>query len=313
MAQGAYEDTVETGLVDAEELRKIKRERKSKRQAKEAAELAVLRAGASRKLARAITLAGEKGASTVFSTRPLEKFGFALKSKRDFRDFLRMHYLMRVEGLPERCACGKPNSLGHSQECSKGGFLIARHRELQLETASLSRRAGFKDVGLEPQLQPLSGEKLKGKSANRDPGARADLMVRGFFQKYRCTFFDMKVAYPAAASYFDKEPAQLYKLLEDSKKREYRQRIAKVEDGDFVPMVMLSTGSMGMAVKRLCRMIAEKEKRDYAEIAAIARASFSFALARAALVCLRGTRARYVQSSDPLSNVDSAVEELELR
>ena len=125
--------------------------------------------------------------------------------------------------------------------------------------------------------QEGGGERLKGKSANRDPGARADLMVRGFFQKYRCTFFDMKVAYPAAASYFDKEPAQLYKLLEDSKKREYRQRIAKVEDGDFVPMVMLSTGSMGpemaMAVKRLCRMIAEKEKRDYAEIAAIARAS----------------------------------------
>ena len=70
---------------------------------------------------------------------------------------------------------------------------------------------------------------------------------------------------------------------------------------------------MTSAVKKVCNEIAFREKRKYAEVATLARAQLSFALARASLVCLRGSRTISVQSQEPLSNVDLAMTELDVR
>jgi hypothetical protein len=303
--------------VDSKALRGLKANLREVRRERQAKGLDALKASASKRLARAITLAREKGASTVFTTQPLEKYGFDFKSKQDFRDLIRMRYCMRLRDLPEKCACGKGNSLDHSQICPLGGFIIARHNEPCNVWAKLCVRAGYRDVGREPMLQPLTGEVLQGRSANRADNARSDVRVRGFFQKFRNAFFDAKVIYPAADSYFNKEPAKLYAEHAQVKRREYRERVAQVEDGDFVPLIMFSTGSMGpemsTAFKKLCGEIAFREKRNYAEVTSLARAQFSFALARASLVCLRGSRSIQNQAREPLSNVDLAMTELDVR
>ena len=292
------------------ELRKVRRERQGTR-------LDVLKARASRKKARAITLALEKGASTIFTTPPRAKYRFSFRSKRDFRDLVRMRYGMRLRDLPEKCACGNSNSLDHSQSCRLGGFIIARHHDICNVWAGLCKRAGHRDVGREPMLQPLSGEVLHGKSANRADNARSDVRVNGFFGKHRDAFFDVKVINALAISNFNTEPKKLYEEHARQKRREYGQRIAQVEDGDFVPLIMLSTGSMGpemvIAFQKLCKEIAFREKGKYAEVATLARAQLSFALARASLVCLRGSRTINVQAQEPLGNVDLAMTELDVR
>ena len=40
-----------------------------------------------------------------------------------------------------------------------------------------AKQAGFKDVVMEPELQALSGESFKYKSANKDDEARSDLQI----------------------------------------------------------------------------------------------------------------------------------------
>ena len=137
----------------------------------------------------------------------------------------------------------------------------------------------------------------------------------------RNAFFEFRVLYPLAASYLGKNAAQLFEEVAQQRRREYRQRIVEVDDGDFTPMIMFTNGSMGpemtAVIKQLGRMISEKNGRSYAYVITILRAKFAFALARSAVMCLRGTRSvanggRNVYAMDPLSNVDLAVADLNL-
>src|SRR5579864_228118 len=69
-------------------------------------------------LKRALLFAKEKMASSVFTTRPLKKYGFCFPNKRDFRDLIAMRYHREPDGVPSVCSCGKAYSLNHSQESS---------------------------------------------------------------------------------------------------------------------------------------------------------------------------------------------------
>ena len=146
---------------------------------------------------RALHLARVKGASAVFTTRPLEKYGFAFAAKKDYRDLLRMRYYMQIPGLPKECACGEAYSLSHSQGCLLGGFIHMRHDGPKNLFASLAHKV-FKDVEVEPYLEPLTGEVLKLKSANRSDEARSDVRIRGFWGNRKDAFFEFRVFYPFA-------------------------------------------------------------------------------------------------------------------
>ena len=99
-----------------------------------------------------------------------------------------------------------------------GGFIHMRHdREARL--FAYEAKKVFKDVELEPQLQPLNGEQFRYKSANISPGARSDVRIRGFWRRQRNAFFDFKVFYPFARSYLAKSPEALYTQAANVKKR----------------------------------------------------------------------------------------------
>ena len=70
-----------------------------------------------------------------------------------------------------------------------------------------------------------------------------------------------------------------------------------VDTGSFPPMIASSTGGMGpemqMALKHLALLLAEKNGEKYADVMSLLRCRFSFAIARSALVCLRGSRSRF--------------------
>ena len=247
-------------------------------------------------LRRAMVMAREKGASCVFSVRPSEEFGFVFKSKRDFRDLLGMRYARPLR-LQEHCACGAVNSVGHSQVCSLGGFIIQRHNEMA-ELWGVNCKKVHRDVQVrpEPMLLPLEGEQedFTYNTANTEDEARSDVRVRGFWGNRQDAFFDFRVFYPLAPSYCSKNLKSVYRLHSREKKRMYEERITRVDNGSFTPMVMSTAGGMGpemdIALKGLAAAIAEKEGSEYSEVVSVLRARFSFAAARCALVCLRGSR-----------------------
>ena len=308
--------------VDENEYQAVRDVCRARRRTEQNKSLAELKLRASLKLKKCISLAAGKGASAVFNTCPQEQYGFAFKGKRDFNDICRMRYHLPLLCMPEKCVCGERYSLDHSQICRCGGLVNERHDDVKKLFALECRRV-FSDVGLEPKLAPLEGEQeaFRYKSANRKEDARSDVRVRSFFTRMRNAFFEFRVLYPLAASYLGKNASQLFEEVAQQRRREYRQRIVEVDDGDFTPMIMFTNGSMGpemtAVIKRLGRMISEKKGRSYAYVITILRAKFAFALARSAVMCLRGTRSvanggRNVYEMDPLSNIDLAVADLNL-
>ncbi|KAG1670341.1 MFS-type transporter SLC18B1 [Nymphon striatum] len=96
--------------------------------------------------------------------------------------------------------------------------------------------------------------------------ARADVSARGFWVKGRKTFVDIRVFNPLAKMYNKNENITLksaYQINENSKMREYNERILQIEHGTFTPLVFSAFGGMGYEssrfFKRLNEMIAEKK------------------------------------------------------
>ena len=156
------------------------------------------------------------------------------------------------------------------------------------------------DVAIEPTLQPLAGEELN-RGANTAPDARLDVHCRGFWERQRAAFFDVRICHPNADSYKELSPKQIYKLHEDEKKRKYASRIIEVENGTFTPLVFTTTGGMSQECQRyhsrLAELISSKKQEDYATTIAWIRTKVSFAILRTALVCLRGTRSRRIKTN----------------
>ena len=152
------------------------------------------------KVRRALEVASKKGASEVFTARPVEEHGFAFRSKRDFRDLLELRYVMPISFLPLKCACGRDFTVDHSQNCMKGGFIIHRHNEMEVLWERECKKV-FADVSLEPHLQPLEGEEIGGIVGDE---ARSDVRVRGFWGNWKNAFFDFVVFNPQATSYISR-------------------------------------------------------------------------------------------------------------
>ena len=77
-----------------------------------------------------------------------------------------------------------------------GGFVTIRHNNLRDFEANLSRKV-HNDVELEPALQPLDGEHVKGISGDE---ARPDVRARGVWRPGQNAFFDIRVTNPNAQS-----------------------------------------------------------------------------------------------------------------
>ena len=243
------------------------------------------------KTQRAVELASEKGASNWLTVIPIDEMGFSL-NKGEFRDALKLRYDWEIADKPSICVCGDVFNVDHAMVCRRGGFIIQRHNELRdLEADMLGMVCN--DVEIEPVLQELTGESLPS-GANRAPNARLDIHARGFWERQRSAFFDVRVCYPNADSYRDLDLKQIYKQHENDKKRLYTQRVMDVEQGTFTPLVFTTTGGMGEECKRyhdrLAELVAAKKGENYATTVSWICSKVSFAILRSALLCLRGSR-----------------------
>ena len=155
----------------------------------------------------------------------------------------------------------------HVLSCPRGGFPSIRHNEVRDITADLLSEVCH-NVGTEPSLQPVTGEQLLHRTANREDGARLDIVAENFGGRDRQrAFFDVRVFNPFAQSYRNTSLPQCYRQNELEKKRAYDERVREIEHGSFSPLVFSTTGGMGttatVVYKRLASLIADKQNKPY--------------------------------------------------
>ena len=241
---------------------------------------------------RAITLAQEKGSSIWLTTLPIENMGYNL-NKQEFHDALAMRYNWRITGMPQKCACNKPNSIDHALSCPNGGYVILRHNELRNLEAKLLNDV-CTDVKKEPPLIPLSGQQLSASTAKEDD-ARLDISCRGFWSRLDKTFFDVRVTHLNVKSNRDKKSDVVYTAHEQEKKRKYEERIIQVEKATMTPLVFATSGGQSRECekfhKRLAELLAIKRGETYSDTIRTIRLQVRFSLIRTTLTALRGYRA----------------------
>ena len=252
--------------------------------------------------------ATEKGASSWLSVLPTTNHGFSLH-KGAFRDALCLRYGWQLPNLPQSCICGASFTVDHAMICHKGGFPTIRHNEIRDISASLLNEVCH-NVGIEPSLQPLSGETFENRTANTSNEARVDIRARGFWNKSQDAFFDVRVFHPNAPSYRSKDLTAIYKKHESDKKREYGQRVREIEHGVFTPLVFSSSGGMGrestIFCKRLASMLADRQSEHYSKVLGWLRCRLSFVLLRSAIMSIRGTRSLFSPRGSDSNNISLA-------
>ena len=138
----------------------------------------------------------ETGASSWLTTLPIKEEGYIL-NKQSFWVLLSIRYGCRLKRIPSNCACGNTFNLQHALQCPKSGFVSSRHNHIRNSTANLLIEVR-KNVRVERQLQPLSGDMFSEKTANISDQARADISARGFWLTGQLAFLDVRVFNPTA-------------------------------------------------------------------------------------------------------------------
>ena len=203
--------------VDKKEIQNTRKASMSEKETAHKSTLNKLKSDASLSLRRTIELAGEKEASSLLTVLPIQHHGFHLL-KCEFRDAICLRYGLSLKGVSSKCSCGSTFNVDHAMICPKGGFPTIRHNEVRDITADLISEV-CSDVAIEPRLNPLSGECLHNRTANRDEEARLDVSARGVWRRGERAFFDIRVFYPNAQSYQEMTLPQIFRNHELEKQR----------------------------------------------------------------------------------------------
>ena len=242
--------------------------------------------------------ASDRGASNWLSTLPLKAQNYNL-SKGEFRDAVRLRYGIPLENLPSFCPCGAQFSVQHAFNCKLGGFVHERHDNVRDFLGHLLGKV-CKNVEKEPVLQRVTGEQFTLRSANVEDEARLDIKAGSFWQRGQTSFFDIRVTNVLSQSQINQSTKSTFQKHENSKKREYLERVTNIENGSFTPLVFGTNGGMGEECKvflsRLADKISSKTEESYAQTMTYLRTQLSFELIRSAIMCLRGTRIPFCAS-----------------
>ena len=117
-----------------------------------------------------------------------------------------MEYGWHPSNLPPHCVCSKQFTIEHALNCSRGGYPTICHNELCNITTTDLLSEVCHNVGIEPVLQPVIGEQLSLRTANREDGARLDIAAGSFWENdiYRQrAFLDVRVFNPFAQNHYN--------------------------------------------------------------------------------------------------------------
>ena len=136
----------------------------------------------------------EKGLPNWLKVWPINDRGYD-PNKQLFLDCVRLRYDWKLTNIPSTCSCGSKIDIQQAVSCKKGGFITIRHNDFCDLTANLLTEV-CKDVDIEPQLLPVTGETFENRTANTSNEARVDIKSRGFWVTGQQAFFDVRVIWP---------------------------------------------------------------------------------------------------------------------
>ena len=125
------------------------------------------------------------------------------------------------------------------------------------------------------------------------------IITRGS-SRFETALFDVRVFNPFAESNRAcPSVSSCYRRHEREKRRMYDQRIRQVDGASFCPLVFAATGGAAPAatvfLKRLACKLAEHRDLPYSLVINWLRCRVCFALTRASIMCIRGSRSRMHQ------------------
>ena len=233
---------------------------------------------------RAILRSKDEKMSSWLNVLPVSKHNFDLSSL-EFRDALAIRYRKPLLNIPACCdGCGfTPFDLSHALSCRKGGLITLRHNEIRDSFGDLSALA-WGQVIREPVVK---------ESSDTSPALVADLAVRGVWVPQSEALFDVRVVDTDARSYENQTPIDILSQAEKEKNKKY---LAACEERR-APLCVSVDGLLGREasrfLKRLGELLSLKWERSYSGIINWLRTRLSFAILRATIVCLRGSRTKW--------------------
>jgi len=177
-------------------------------------------------------------------------------------------------------------SIEHALDCHFGGLVSRRHNEV---------RDAFGDfaslIWSSVMKEPIVRDSSEGADA-----LVADLFVCGAWEPQIEALFDIRVVDTDARSYHAHNPHDVLSTAEGEKKRKYLQA-CQDRHATFTPLCVSVDGMLGSEaeffVKRMSDFLAAKWERPYSVVTGWVRARLSFAILRAALLCVRGSRTKW--------------------
>ena len=235
---------------------------------------------------RAISRAQDGNISAWLSVLPLARSQFDL-SAQEFRDGLALHYRKPLLSLSSVCdGCGAPLSIEHALDCRFGGLVTRRHNEV---------RDAFGDLASLVWSPVVKEPVVNDGSAGADT-LIADMCVRGVWEAQTEALFDIRVIDTDARSYCTRSPKDVLGTAEGEKKHKYLQA-CQDRRATFTPLCVSVDGMLGSEaeffVRRLGDFLAAKWERPYSVVMGWVRARLSFAILRATLLCVRGSRTKW--------------------
>ena len=237
---------------------------------------------------RSVQRAKDAKMSSWLNVLPVVRHNFDM-SATEFRDALAICYRKPLLNVPSDCdGCGATLSLSHTLSCHKGGLVIQRHNEI---------RDAFGD------LAAFVWNQVRREPVVREPDSScsslvlvADLAVREVWSPQVDVLLDIHVTDTDTSSYVDQAPLAILRRAEAEKKDKYLK--ACEERRALFTRLCVTVDSMlgpeaSRFVKHLSERLSYKWERNYSTVVSWVRTRITFAIIRASVLCLRGSRTKW--------------------
>ena len=283
--------------IQKQEIEKIRQ----KKEAQQKALRATVYSKASQQLKRQLDHMSRAGDSSWLSARPLKESNLHL-SKSDFRDLIRLRYLLPLENRPLTCVCGKDYTITHALTCATGGFIIKRHNDVRDYLAHLLNEM-CSDVSIKPHFVQVTEDETT--STNTEDAARLEIAARDFWRPRQRAFFDIRIFKANAQSIISRNIEEIFSHHERKKARQYNDRIVNVEHGSFTPLIFSTHGDYSQLTSRfiyqLAKLTSQKRNICFSESKSWLNSKFSNLVARLTILCIRGSRKMRPPNTEDIS------------
>ena len=167
-------------------------------------------------------------------------------------------------------------SVAHLLSCPNGPWVRRRLKELARQ---------------EPVLGPVRGPPFRNNKTTTDPGARTDIVARGFFEPQRDAHFDVTIIDTAQPSALKKglRPETVLATAQREKRDMYEERVERL-GGSFTPFAASVYGTLAPESERVILTLMDKMKKAHGgrvPSESCARLRIQLAILKATSQCIR--------------------------